>query len=119
MRWGVLALLIATTILTLGLAAALAQDAQPPATPATPTQPGQPAQPAPPAATPASIAEVLDPGLLATLREEYGPVRRGDPGVTGPDNLTVVTIPAGCEVFIAPIADVRAARNPDGSEAAV
>jgi nucleoid-associated protein YgaU len=119
MRWGNLALLATTAILALGLAAALAQDAEQPSTPAAPAPPSQPAQPAPPAATPASIAEVIDPGLLAELREQYGPTRRGDPGVTGPDNLTVVTVPGGCEVFIAPIADVREARNPDGSEAAV
>lgn len=73
----------------------------------------------PPVATPEEIARVLDPALLKTLREAAGPLPRENSGVTGPDKLAVLSVPAGREVYIAAVAEIRQAKNADGSEAAV
>jgi hypothetical protein len=73
----------------------------------------------PPVATPEEIARVLDPSLLRTLRETAGPLPRGNSGVTGPDKLSVLSVPAGCEVYVAAVAEIRQAKTANGGEAAV
>jgi hypothetical protein len=73
----------------------------------------------PPIATAEQIARLLDPDLLQALRQAAGPLPRGNTGITGPDKLAVLSVPAGCEVYIAAVAEIRQAKTPDGGESAV
>lgn len=125
MKRGVLFLLIvlaaAAAIACWAFAAdtAAAPAAQPAEQPKAPAPAAPPPAPKPPVATAEQIARLLDPSLLQTLREVAGPLPRGDSGITGADKLAIISVPAGREVYIASVADIRQAKNADGSEAAV
>jgi len=112
--WRIAACLLSTAAVACLASAAAAQ----------PQDPGAAAPPAPAAAPPAppspeQLARLFDPEMLALLRERYGRQPRGDTGVTGPGNFTVVSIPEGAQVFLAPMSEVQGATKPDGSEASV
>ncbi len=118
MKRGMWTLVLIVVLLLLAQAASLAQtDPAPAAAPAV--EPGKPVAPANPLATIADIAKVLDPDLLELLRKNYGAQPRGDSGVTGPDKLTVLSVPEGCEVYLAAVGEIRDAKTPEGGEPAV
>lgn len=126
MHRGIGPLGLALLMLLLAAAPSLAQTEQPPAdspeaAPADPAPPEPKPAAAPVAApaTPADIARLLDPDLLAQLTANFGPRPRGDSGITGPDKLSVVSVPDGCEVYLAAVGEIRDAATPEGTEPAV
>ena len=102
--------------------AARAQDTPPPDPPpaeqAQPVQP--PAEPPQPPTPPApSLENMFSSSLYEELREQWGPVRRGGPQFYDPANLTVLSVPIGCAIYMAAVADIRGATDASGAERSV
>lgn len=104
------------------LAVALAQDEQPAAPqpqPAAPDeQPAAPETPPAPPAPPRTAADLLDPDLLAVLQQQWGPAGPNEPQLTDGGNVTVLSVPEGCAVYVASVDEIQQAGD-SGGEASV
>jgi hypothetical protein len=78
----------------------------------------QPAPPEPPPASPRTAADLLDPDLLAVLAAQWGPPAPNEPLLTDGGNVTVLSVPEGCAVYVASVDEISAAGG-DGGEATV
>jgi hypothetical protein len=78
-----------------------------------------PAEPEPPAPPPADLRSLFVPGLYDELAAQWGPVRRNEPLFTDPGNVTILSLPPGCVVYLAPVADIRAAGQQGGVDVPV
>ena len=108
--------------ISLCLAAQTAKDTAPEQQPAAP--PAEPAEENPAEQKvvqekPVDIASFFSPALAVQLAEQFSPVKKKQPGFTGPDNMTILTIPTGGMVYLASVNEIKAAANPDGTPATV
>ena len=76
-----------------------------------------PVSPPPPEIT-RSGADLIDGDLLRILLGMWGPVGRDEPQLTDGDNVTVLSIPEGCAVYVASVAEINSAGT-EGQEATV
>jgi len=78
----------------------------------------QPTPPETPPAPPPTAAELLDPDLLAVLQAQWGPAGPTEPQLTDGGNVTVLSVPEGCAVYVASVEEIAGAGG-DGGEATV
>lgn len=75
-------------------------------------QDGAPAPPPP--GPPRTAADLLDPDLLAALMQMWGPAGPDEPQLTDGGNVTVLSVPDGCAVYVASVEEIAAAGGAGG-----